>query len=107
MTDCVTVNFPFPDSDVPCCTISGVYRSQLIRFASLCSHVGVDMLVTLMLSQLRQSIIRKTQNSPQQGVFIDLSKSKNTESEKYSERLVEQRDIHPRAINVHLLNMCE
>ena len=32
------VNFPFLD-DVPCRTSYGVYISQLIRFARVCSHV--------------------------------------------------------------------
>ena len=33
------VNFPFLDSDVPRRTSYGVYISQLIRFARVCSHV--------------------------------------------------------------------
>ena len=33
------VNFPFLDGDVPRRTSYGVYISQLIRFARVCSHV--------------------------------------------------------------------
>ena len=33
------VNFPFLDGDVPSRPSYGVYISQLIRFASVCSHV--------------------------------------------------------------------
>ena len=33
------VNFPFLDGDVPCRPSYGVYISQLIRFARVCSHV--------------------------------------------------------------------
>ena len=33
------VNFPFLDGDVPCRTSYGVYISQLIMFARLCSHL--------------------------------------------------------------------
>ena len=33
------VIFPFLDGDVPRCPSYGVYISQLIRFARLCSHV--------------------------------------------------------------------
>ena len=33
------VNFPFLDGDVPRSSSSGVYISQLIRFARVCSHV--------------------------------------------------------------------
>ena len=33
------VNFPFLDGDVPCGPSYGVYISQLIRFARVCSHV--------------------------------------------------------------------
>ena len=33
------VNFPFLDGDVPRCPSYGVYISQLIRFARVCSHV--------------------------------------------------------------------
>ena len=33
------VNFPFFDGDVPCRPSYGVYISQLIRFARVCSHV--------------------------------------------------------------------
>ena len=33
------VNFPFLDGDVPCSPSYGVYISQLIRFARLCSNV--------------------------------------------------------------------
>ena len=33
------VNFPFLDGDVPCRPFYGVYISQLIRFARVCSHV--------------------------------------------------------------------
>ena len=32
------VNFPFLDDDVPRCPFYGVYISQLIRFARVCSH---------------------------------------------------------------------
>ena len=32
-------NFPFLDGDVPRCPSYGVYTSQLIRFARVCSHV--------------------------------------------------------------------
>ena len=35
------VNFPFIDGDVPCSPFYGVYISQLIRFARLCSNVDV------------------------------------------------------------------
>ena len=35
------VNFPFLDGDVPRSTSYGVYISQLIRFARVCSHVAV------------------------------------------------------------------
>ena len=35
-----TVNFPFLDGDVPRSTSYGVYISQLIRFARVCSHVA-------------------------------------------------------------------
>ena len=34
-----TANFPFLDGDVPRSTSYGVYISQLIRFARVCSHV--------------------------------------------------------------------
>ena len=34
------VNFPFLEGDVPRSTSYGVYISQLIRFASVCSHVA-------------------------------------------------------------------
>ena len=34
------VNFPFLDGDVPRSTSYGVYISQLIRFARVCSHVA-------------------------------------------------------------------
>ena len=34
------VNFPFLDDDVPRTTCYGVYISQLIRFARLCSHLA-------------------------------------------------------------------
>ena len=33
------VNFPFLDGDVPHRLSNGVYISQLIRFARVCSHV--------------------------------------------------------------------
>ena len=33
------VNFPFLDDDAPCRPSYGVYISQLIRFARVCSHV--------------------------------------------------------------------
>ena len=33
------INFPFLDGDVPRCPSYGVYISQLIRFARVCSHV--------------------------------------------------------------------
>ena len=33
------VNIPFLDGDVPRCPSYGVYISQLIRFARVCSHV--------------------------------------------------------------------
>ena len=33
------VNFPFLDGDVPCSPSYGVYFSQLIRFARVCSTV--------------------------------------------------------------------
>ena len=33
------VNFPFLDGDVPCRPSDGVYISQLLRFAGVCSHV--------------------------------------------------------------------
>ena len=33
------VNFPFLDGDVPRRPSNGVYISQLIRFARICSHV--------------------------------------------------------------------
>ena len=33
------VNFPFLDGDVPRCPSYGVYISQLIRFARVCSNV--------------------------------------------------------------------
>ena len=33
------VNFPFLDGDVPRCPSCGVYISQLIRFARVCSNV--------------------------------------------------------------------
>ena len=33
------VNFPFLDGDVPCSPSYGVYFSQLIRFARVCSNV--------------------------------------------------------------------
>ena len=33
------VNFPFLDGDVPRCPSYGVYISQLICFARVCSHV--------------------------------------------------------------------
>ena len=35
------VNFPFLDGDVPRRPSYGVYISQLIRFARVCSHVDV------------------------------------------------------------------
>ena len=35
----IVVNFPFLDGDVPRCPSYGVYISQLIRFARVCSHV--------------------------------------------------------------------
>ena len=34
------VNFPFLDGDVPLHPLNGVYISQLIRFARVCSHVN-------------------------------------------------------------------
>ena len=34
------VNFPFLDGDIPRSTSYGVYISQLIRFARVCSNVG-------------------------------------------------------------------
>ena len=34
------VNFPFLDGDVPCSPSYGVYISQLIRFARVCSYVN-------------------------------------------------------------------
>ena len=37
--DFAIVNFPFLDGDVPCRPSYGVYISQLIRFARVCSHV--------------------------------------------------------------------
>ena len=37
--DFVIVNFPFLDRDVPRRPSYGVYISQLIRFARVCSHV--------------------------------------------------------------------
>ena len=37
--DFETVNFPFFDEDVPCSPSYGVYISQLIRFARVCSNV--------------------------------------------------------------------
>ena len=37
--DCDIVNFPFLDGDVPRRPSYGVYISQLIRFARVCSHV--------------------------------------------------------------------
>ena len=33
------LNFPFLDGDIPRSTSYGVYISQLIRFARVCSHV--------------------------------------------------------------------
>ena len=39
------VNFPFFDDDVPRRPSYGVYISQLIRFARVCSHVEDFMLV--------------------------------------------------------------
>ena len=39
MTDFDKVNFPFLDGDVPHRPSYGVYISQLIRFARVCSHV--------------------------------------------------------------------
>ena len=33
------VNFPFLDGKIPCRPSYGVYISQLIRFARVCSHV--------------------------------------------------------------------
>ena len=33
------VNFPFLDGDIPCSPSYGVYISQLIRFARVCSNV--------------------------------------------------------------------
>ena len=39
MTDFDIVNFPFLDGDVPRRPSYGVYISQLIRFARVCSHV--------------------------------------------------------------------
>ena len=33
------VSFPFLDGDIPCPPSYGVYISQLIRFALVCSHV--------------------------------------------------------------------
>ena len=37
------VNFPFLDGDVPRRPSYGMYISQLIRFARVCSHVEVSM----------------------------------------------------------------
>ena len=34
------VNFPFPDGDLPRPPSYGVYISQLLRFARVCSNVG-------------------------------------------------------------------
>ena len=34
-----TVNFPFLDGDVPRSSSNGVYISQLIRFARVCSNI--------------------------------------------------------------------
>ena len=39
MTLILIVNFPFLDGDVPRRPSYGVYISQLIRFARVCSHV--------------------------------------------------------------------
>ena len=39
MIDFYIVNFPFLNGDVPRRPSCGVYISQLIRFARLCSHV--------------------------------------------------------------------
>ena len=39
MTDFDIVNFPFLDGDVPLRPPYGLYISQLIRFARVCSHV--------------------------------------------------------------------
>ena len=36
----IIINFPFLDNDVPRLTSYGVYISQLIRFARVCSHVA-------------------------------------------------------------------
>ena len=36
------VNFPFLDGEVPCSPSYGVYISQLIRFARVCSNVDVS-----------------------------------------------------------------
>ena len=40
MTDFDIVDFPFLNGDVPRRTSYGVYISQLIRFARVCSHVN-------------------------------------------------------------------
>ena len=37
------VNFPFWDYDVPCRASYGVYISQLIRFARVCTHVAFNV----------------------------------------------------------------
>ena len=39
MTDFDIVNFPFLDGDVPRRPSYGVYISQLIRFARVCTHI--------------------------------------------------------------------
>ena len=39
IVSCIVVNFPFLDGHVPSSPSYGVYISQLIRFARVCSHV--------------------------------------------------------------------
>ena len=59
------VNFPFLDGDVPCSPSYGVYISQLIRFARVCSYVhdfnnrNLFLTVKLLKQGYRYNKIRK------------------------------------------------
>ena len=61
-----TVNFPFLDGDVPRSTSYGVYISQLIRFARVCSHVvdfnarNKSLTAKLLQQDYRYHKLRKT-----------------------------------------------
>ena len=53
------VNFPFLDGDVPRRPSYGVYISQLIRFARVCSHVNKCLTAKLLKKGYRYHKLRK------------------------------------------------